>query len=500
MSSYIVFCLGMSLFGGLIRLILSRTSNTGQQGVLPPIVPIPEEQIYSNPREAYEKAFKDSGSHVIGVKKKGRLEFIVDDTLLHDVLTDDQSFSFQDGVMTLLNMGYLSGSFTDYFERHDDLVRNAIIKRMPFVINQVFPILLKNAEILTHEVKANEKKHVDALEYFHYSLCEAMTKVILGADFLSKRNVGIVQRLVEGSCRVSGVYQNTSWWGRNFPRTWRTFNWLRELSTSIPTFYALIGPKIWRRLESHNHELTAEESFANSEGSVLDYLAYKYTSRNRHIDLKNFLKITGLIAGNFFAAIHLTSTVSVWVLFELAKRPELVCILREEFSAVVDISASDGRNPTISCEAVHNTKIIDSFIREVLRTKGDILSVCRMVRNDVKLGGYDLPKGHLIFGLTPLLHLNPKYQTPDASEIKYDRWILTNKSAATTGRTHLSFGPGRWACPGRTLAIAEIKMLVWSIIYRATPLLEGDSYEIVDKLEITARAPRGNLILEPCST
>ncbi|OCB89297.1 hypothetical protein A7U60_g3496 [Sanghuangporus baumii] len=457
---YIGLCLGIGLLGGVLRFILSHSSKTRQQTNLPPIIPIPDDQIYSNPREAYENAFKVSGSHVVGVKKKGRnfyfeLEFIVDDTLLHDVLTNNQAFNFQDGVMTLLNMKFLNDSFTDYFARHDDLVRNAIVNRMPFVINQVFPVFMKNAEKLMREVNSNQRKHVDALEFFHYSLCEAMTKVILGGG------------LYEGFLEQKEV----------------------------------IGPAIWRKLTSgHRSQAAEEESFADSEGSVLDYLTCKYASGTENVGLQTFLKISGLISGNFFAAIHITSTVSVWVLFELSRRPELVSVLREELTTLVDIPASGKELPVLSYEVVQNAKILDSFIREVLRTKGDILSVCRMIRNDVRLDGYDLPKDHLIFGLTTLLHLSPKYQGSDASEIKYDRWVLTNKSAATIGKSYLSFGLGRWACPGRALAIAEIKMLIWSIICRATPVLEGGSYDIVDRLEITARAPRGKLVLVPYST
>jgi hypothetical protein len=48
-------------------------------------------------------------------------------------------------------------------------------------------------------------------------------------------------------------------------------------------------------------------------------------------------------------------------------------------------------------------------------------------------------------------------------------------------------------------AVSEIKMIVWSLIAKATPRLVGNKYKIVDPLNITSVPPQGELILEPFS-
>jgi len=63
--------------------------------------------------------------------------------------------------------------------------------------------------------------------------------------------------------------------------------------------------------------------------------------------------------------------------------------------------------------------------------------------------------------------------------------------------SYISFGLGRWACPGRILAVSKIKMIVWSLIAKATPRLKGNKYDIVDPLNTTSVPPEGELILEP---
>ncbi len=78
------------------------------------------------------------------------------------------------------------------------------------------------------------------------------------------------------------------------------------------------------------------------------------------------------------------------------------------------------------------------------------------------------------------------------------------------------FGLGRFACPGRALAVAgmisfllyfptdvlniwsqEIKLAVFFLIGRAFPSLEGDKYEVVDPLNVTSVPPLGRMLLRP---
>lgn len=78
------------------------------------------------------------------------------------------------------------------------------------------------------------------------------------------------------------------------------------------------------------------------------------------------------------------------MLYELASRPEYLAELREEMNEVAKIDAT---SPDISYDALQKATRLDSFIREVMRTKGDTLSTCRMSTDEVPLAGYTIPKG-----------------------------------------------------------------------------------------------------------
>ncbi len=78
----------------------------------------------------------------------------------------------------------------------------------------------------------------------------------------------------------------------------------------------------------------------------------------------------------------------VWVLCELALRPENQEELYDEIKQTMK-----GGPEQLTHENLKQAGCTDSFIREVMRTKGDTFSTVRMAMTDVKLGDYTIPKG-----------------------------------------------------------------------------------------------------------
>lgn len=84
------------------------------------------------------------------------------------------------------------------------------------------------------------------------------------------------------------------------------------------------------------------------------------------------------------------AVVIIWVVFELAIHPEDIPYIRAE--TVYEVSDQDSK-PKLTYSSLRNAERLDSFIREVLRTKGDTLSTVRQTTMDVTLAGYTIPKG-----------------------------------------------------------------------------------------------------------
>ncbi|KAF7292789.1 hypothetical protein MIND_01177600 [Mycena indigotica] len=82
----------------------------------------------------------------------------------------------------------------------------------------------------------------------------------------------------------------------------------------------------------------------------------------------------------------------VWIMFELTLRPEYFQHIREEALNHADPLTLDLNALEIGT-ALQKATWLDSFIREVMRTKGDTLSMCRRTTIDTDMGGYTIPKG-----------------------------------------------------------------------------------------------------------
>lgn len=82
----------------------------------------------------------------------------------------------------------------------------------------------------------------------------------------------------------------------------------------------------------------------------------------------------------------------VWVLCEIALRPDYQ---KELYTEVKDILTDGPEN--LTHDDLQGAVRLDSFIREVMRTKGDTFSTVRMTMHDTAFDGYLVPKGQSTF-------------------------------------------------------------------------------------------------------
>lgn len=90
---------------------------------------------------------------------------------------------------------------------------------------------------------------------------------------------------------------------------------------------------------------------------------------------------------------HIRATIMIWVTFHLGMRPDCQDSLREEVFSILRRGKMNYTNPAVDVQTMHDAVRTDSFIREVLRMKGDIVNLVRAPIRDIELGGYIIPKG-----------------------------------------------------------------------------------------------------------
>ncbi|KAL4966676.1 cytochrome P450 [Aspergillus stella-maris] len=169
-------------------------------------------------------------------------------------------------------------------------------------------------------------------------------------------------------------------------------------------------------------------------------------------------------------ALYTTALGVAQALIDLAAYPQYLPMIRDEFGK----GLSEG-NGVLSRAALDNMVKMDSFIKESQRINPlTLVSFERKTKDAVALGdGTKLPKGAYVaapayhIGMDPSHHSSPDEfdglrfwklreqasttgETPDIDPFRYD----------TASETHLHFGLGRHACPGRFVAGIWTKLVL----------------------------------------
>jgi len=168
-----------------------------------------------------------------------------------------------------------------------------------------------------------------------------------------------------------------------------------------------------------------------------------------------------------FAGIHATSLTATQVLYRLLANPEYLKPLREEVDAVI-------KEQGWTKAGMDKMYKIDSFLRETLRLSFVTLPSNRLaLRPFTFSNGVTVPAGTIISIPASSTHTDERiYSNPNEFDgfrfeklRKIEQDTTTSKyQTVSASSEHLAFGVGRHTCPGRFLAVNEIKGLFAYIV------------------------------------
>ncbi|KNG87425.1 hypothetical protein ANOM_004275 [Aspergillus nomiae NRRL 13137] len=450
----------------------------------PPIVSLTEDERKNDLLEALERQIQQYGP-VIGLRRDGRVEYIVSDELTPQVLTDDAVFSFELGIAKILNLEFLRTLFgNSIFHDIDSVVNTLLTKHLDTMIHRVSPIFERNmAELL-------ESHSEDSISFLTH---------LQRTDIIQSFDRDIVVDTAEGVAELIGTFRSRSMLAQYFPVLWQIVTWMKVVIYKVVIRFGLaFGPLIWKQTSAALQD--SNKKSLKPDISLLRILVQTSGATNGRITLSSRLWICGLVVMFIFASVHQTVSITMWTIFQLALRSEYQDIIRRE---IHDLTGRDSSSPIpiseLDMRTLRKASRTDSFIREVLRTKGDAVNLVRMARRDVQMGDYIVPKGSLVLPLVSLSNHSPRYNDGDPKKFDGMRWVEKQKAASTTDPGHLSFGLGRWACPGRFLAVAEIKLAVFALLADMRLELVGGVYDVADKFNITGNPPEGELVFKRIS-
>ncbi|KAJ5665021.1 uncharacterized protein N7477_007469 [Penicillium maclennaniae] len=418
------------------------------RAALPPFVPLTEHELQHTPLESITRAFEQHGP-VIQIHRNGHRLFLTSNEFTQQILTDESYFSFESGMTKFFGLSWVNklhdGTF---FHDMDTYARGFVAQRMQKVVPEIWPIFEKGVREMVDTSQPG--RPVELQHQVQAIMAEATICIFFGQKYGNARNVKSVVDLAEDIAELLGIYQNLSFLGRKASWLWKPLTWIKIVLFRIPLH---IGFTFTRTLWTDISEISK-----SPEKKV-------------------------------------SATIMIWVTFHLGMRPGCQDDLRDEVSSILKSWDKNHTDPVVDIQAMLDAVRTDSFIREVLRMKGDIVNLVRAPVRDIELGGYIIPKGSLVFPVTHLSYRSPEFVT-DPEEFKGERWIGSGKTAGMTGSGYLAFGLGRWACPGRVLAVMELKCWIFALLKHAKVELDGCKYEILDPFNITSVPPQGDILVE----
>ncbi|RDG37780.1 cytochrome P450 [Streptomyces corynorhini] len=166
------------------------------------------------------------------------------------------------------------------------------------------------------------------------------------------------------------------------------------------------------------------------------------SERLNSVELRNEV-LTFLVAGSETTAISLS-----WALYLIACNPDVQERLWAETDRVLD-------GGPVSPDHLPDLKIANQIITETLRLYPPAGMIwTRIVTEDTRLGGHDIPAGTTIAYSPYALHRLERYY-PDPEVFNPDRWDAETQHSTPRNSAYLTFGGGARKCIGDQFAVVE---------------------------------------------
>lgn len=213
---------------------------------------------------------------------------------------------------------------------------------------------------------------------------------------------------------------------------------------------AVIKEKIGAFVQQTRQRLEQQPEIAVQPANFLEALLLAHDEASASFSAEEIQGniITILLAGEDTTAHTLT-----WLLYLLAGHPEVQHKMQQEADTVLGAETTP---PDIS--TIEKLNYIEAVAHETLRLKSVAPLMFIEPNRDVELAGITIPKGTFLMMVNRYGALQEENFT-DAHEFKPERWLESNPAECAHNRNaSIPFGAGPRFCPGRNLALLEIKM------------------------------------------
>ncbi|KAF0512131.1 cytochrome P450 [Gigaspora margarita] len=411
----------------------------------------------------------------------GQIMTIVGKETIHEVLKKDQDFSFREGINMQIPMHLIFVHLTlteENFKMVRDFVggklKHLISRLQKNIINAIdfhigecvepkvisYPrktltdiIAIPVANIIVGEECCNNE---DMLETFK-NLTFSLLKLFRIPRILSFIHPWLHQQIITITLRFG----------------WNPFSKHRNLILNC------IKPVIEKRL---NDKKRLGDAWVDPLDALQCYLNDPNVAPDFNPNNINYDYIADGIGRLIFASIATTSSSATQVLYDLIERKQLYW--QELYQEAQEINKQCNGNELTFNDIARMVKL-DSFVKESLRFINPIVTLphkCISKSYFTFANGYQIPSGRIVGLNFRDTNNDEELQGQNPTEFYAFRHLERNSPATKLERNFLTFGGGKHACPGRALAINEIKIFIHKVLLKYD--VRTDNKEIEAKKKI----------------
>jgi len=202
--------------------------------------------------------------------------------------------------------------------------------------------------------------------------------------------------------------------------------------------------------------------------------------------------VSGNVLTMLLAGEDTTANTLAWMMWLLHRHPDAAQRVADEARAVLGDAAMPTRH-----EDLARLDFIEACAHEAMRLKPVAPLVIQQAVRDTVVAGIAIPAGTLVMCLMRPAAVDERHFA-EAAAFKPERW-LTGVSASSAKRVAMPFGAGPRICPGRYLALAEIKMLTAMVFasFRIESVSAPGGGEAEERLALTMSPVGLTLRLQP---
>ena len=259
-------------------------------------------------------------------------------------------------------------------------------------------------------------------------------------------------------------------------QTWR---WLRTpAERRVDESIAIVGRAVQDFISQARERLASDPSLRERPRNLIEAMLVARDKPGSALD-------DGDLAGNvmtmLLAGEDTTANTLAWMIYLLARHPEAQARARAEVQRVL----GGERWPT-TLEQVAALDIVEACAHETMRLKPVAPIIVQQAHRDTAVAGVEVPAGTLLIFLMRGGALDARH-FPEPERFDPQRWLDGGADAGSSKRVAMPFGAGPRICPGRYLALVEIKMVIAMLLanFEIVAVDTPDGGEARERLALT---------------